>query len=370
MTEMFEALTDKLESFGALGIPAWDCIVYHRGECVYRRFSGFSDYENTVPLTGEERWNIYSSTKHITASALMQLWEKGEFGLDDPLFVYLPEFEHMTVQTDNGPVPAKKHITIRHLLTMTSGYSYDTRSPLIEQCRADTHGRCATRELMPYLAQMPLLFEPGDRFYYGLSHDIIGALIEVLSGMTLGEYAKKNIFDPLGMVHSTYSLPDVELGTVTAHYRLNESKDRLDPCPKTAPHRHGYAYESGGAGCVTTVEDYIKFLEAIRTGDIILKKETADLMATNQLDPRQLESCWAATPFLAKYGYGYGLGIRCPREGTGLTDFGWEGAAGAFPAVDPAHEMTLFYVQHVLQSKTVYEKLELLPIAQKIIEKL
>ncbi len=367
---MFKSLTNELESFRALDIPALDCIVYHRGECVYRHFSGCSDYENSVPLTGNERYNIYSSTKHITATAMMQLYEKGEFKLDDPLYLYLPEFEHMSVQTDNGIIPAKKQITIRHLLTMTSGYSYDTRSPLIDQCRRETGGRCQTRELMPYLAQMPLLFEPGDRFNYGLSHDIIGAVIEVISGMTLGEYVKKNIFYPLGMAHSTYSLPDQELDSVVAHYRWDEAENRLIAVPKTAPHRHGYAYESGGAGCVTTVEDYIKFLEAIRIGDVILKKETVDLMATNQLNDRQLESCYATTPFLAKYGYGYGLGIRCPREGTGLTDFGWEGAAGAFPAVDPAHEMTLFYVQHVLQAKTVYKKLDLLPITQKIIEKL
>ena len=367
---MFEALTDKLDSFRALGIPAYDCIVYHRGECVYRRYSGFSDYDNTVPLTGKERWNIYSSTKHITAAALMQLWEKGAFRLDDPLFLYLPEFEHMTVQTDSGVVPAKKKITIRHLLTMTSGYSYDTRSPVFDKCREDTLGRCQTREMMPYLAQMPLLFEPGERFNYGLSHDIIGALIEALSGMTLGEYAKKHIFDPLGMEHSTFSLPDSELDSVAAHYRWNERENALEPLPKTVPHKHGYAYESGGAGCVTTVEDYIRFLEAMRIGGVILEKETIGLMATNQLDPRQLESCYATTPFLARYGYGYGLGIRCPREGTGLTDFGWEGAAGAFPAVDPAHEMTLFYVQHVLQSKTVYEKLDLLPITQRTIENL
>ena len=125
-------------------------------------------------------------------------------------------------------------------------------------------------------------------------------------------------------------------------------------------YRLGTEYESGGAGCVSTVEEYIKFLEAMRIGDVILKKETIDLMCTSQLADEQLKNYWFST-------YGYGLGVRCSKGHDNLTDFGWGGAAGAYLMIDRENEYTAFYVQHVLKSPVHHIREKICPIIKEIL---
>jgi CubicO group peptidase (beta-lactamase class C family) len=212
------------------------------------------------------------------------------------------------------------------------------------QLREDTDGRCPTREAMRYLAREPLLFEPGDQYHYSLCHDVILALVEVLSGQLFDDYAREHIFDPLGMKDTTFLLPMDQLETVSAHYVFSAAEGKVVLRSKFPPYRLGTEYASGGAGCVSTVNDYIKFLEALRIGDVILKKDTIQLMVTNQLSDYQRRT---------KEGelYGYGLGLRCPFPGSGRTDFGWGGAAGAYVHSDPEREISIVYLQHMLNSK-------------------
>ena len=335
---MFYYLTQKLDGYLKWGIPFYDCIVMKDGHCVYRHANGFTDPEKSVRVTGTEKYNIYSCTKLITCVAALQLWEKGAFSLDDPLSDYLPEFKTMTVKKGENIVTAEKPILIHQLFTMTAGFSYDIKSASLQLCRQETNGECPTREAMRYLAKEPLLFEPGSAWHYSLCHDVLAALIEVLTGMSFGAYVKQNIFDPLEMTSSAFLLPDTRLDEIVQQYKYTPD---LGVCErdKHIGYRLGTKYESGGAGCISTVDDYIKFLEALRIGNIILKKETVDLMSTNHLSKEQASTYWMDS-------YGYGLGQRCPKD-EGTSDFGWGGAAGSYYAIDRKNGITFFFATHI-----------------------
>lgn len=340
---MFTKLTDKLDLFLQLGTPGNDCVVYHKGACVYRRYAGYADRERKIPMTGNERYNIYSCTKVVTCVAALKLLESGAFRLEDRLCDYMPEFSHMTVRDSTGIRAAERPILIEHLFTMMAGFSYDLHSPALEAFRKETGGVCATRDFARYLAREPLLFEPGTRWEYGLSHDVLGALIEVLSGQTFGAYVKQQIFDPLGMTRSTL-LPDAsDVDSLCAQYDYNAAEARTVRISGENRYRFGTAFESGGAGCVSTVEDYIRFLEGLRTGKL-LKPETIALMTKNRMSEAQAVHYWVGKD------YGYGLGVRCSNARETFYDYGWGGAAGAYLMIDPTHEISVFYAQHVLTS--------------------
>ena len=338
---MFEHIKNLCSRILEMGIPGFDLIVYQHGRCVLRYMGGYADLEKRLPVTGKERYHIYSCSKPITCAAAMQLWERGLFDLEEPLAKYLPEFTEMKVQTEDGVRKAENPILIRHLFEMTAGFSYDVHSPWLEVLRQETNGRCPTRESMKYLAREPLLFEPGAQWNYSLCHDVLAALVEVLSGQRFEDYVRVHIFEPLGMEASTFLPTDADLESLTPQYRFKNGQ--AVECGTGNSYRLGSEYASGGAGCVSTVEDYIKFLEALRTGSI-LKPETVALMATDRLTEAQRATYTKAET------HGYGLGIRTPKaDGTAL-DFGWGGAAGAYLAVDPAHDLTLYYGQQLLSS--------------------
>ena len=340
---MFENTKKFCDSFLELGVPGFDLAVYKNGECILRYMNGYSDLENKKPMTGKERYNIYSCSKPITCAAAMQLYEKGLFSLDDKLSCYLPEFDQMTVKAGEDVKKAEKPILIRDLFTMIAGFSYKCKSPQLMLARSETDGRCPTRETVKYLAKEPLIFEPGERWEYSLCHDVLAALVEVISGQPFHEYVKENIFVPLGMNDSTFMLADSELESIAPQYRFENGK-AVNIGKSIDTYKFGSEYASGGAGCISTVDDYIKFLEALRKGDSILKKETVDLMATNQLTPEQLNSYASHTT------HGYGLGVRTPKNDSIFTDFGWGGAAGAFLAVDRENGISLYHAQHMIFS--------------------
>ena len=341
----FEKTIKFLDSFLEMGIPGYDCIIYKDGECVFRRFDGYSDKEAGVKMNGKEFYNIYSCSKLITCVAALQLYEKGMFRLEDELCKYMPEFAYMKVMTADGVADAKNKIKICDLFQMTAGFTYDLNLPQLLHAKMDTDGRCPTREVMRYLAREPLAFEPGTNWRYSVCHDVLAALVEVISEERFEVYVKKNIFEPLGMNDSDFLLPMEEIDKIAKQYKFNNDTNQPEDCGKENHLRLGSEYASGGAGCVSTVEDYIKFMEAVRVGDIILKKETIELMATDRLNDMTRPGYRYDS-----LGYGYGLGVRCPKENGLRTDFGWNGAAGAHLAIDPRHNMSIFYVQHTLNS--------------------
>lgn len=339
---MFEKTKKFCDSFLDLGVPGFDLAVYKSGECILRYMNGYSDLENKVKMNGKERYNIYSCSKVITCTAALQLWEKGLFSLEDKLSDYMPEFKEMKVRTESGIKNAEKPILIKHLFEMSAGFSYNCSSPRLKEAFDKTKGKCPTRETIKFLAKEPLLFEPGDRWEYSLCHDVLAAFVEVISGEKFETYVKKNIFDVVGMNDSTFMLPETEIETISPQYRFENGKAVNVGKPITT-YKIGSEYASGGAGGISTVDDYIKFLEGIRTHKL-LKPETLKLMMTDRLSDHQKRSYWT------KDTHGYGLGVRCPKGDEKYIDFGWGGAACAYLAIDTQNEISIYFGAHLLSS--------------------
>ena len=348
---MFEKTKALCDSFLEMGVPGFDLMICKDGQCILRYMNGYSDRHYKTPMKGDEQYNIYSCSKVITCVALLQLWEKGMFKLEDKLSKYMPEFEHMTVKTEDGVREAKNPILIENLFTMTAGLNYNIATPALRKLKADTAGRCPTREVARAIAEGPLEFEPGTQYLYSLAHDVLAALLEVLTGEKFEDYVREHIFQPLGMTRTDFLLPMEEYRNIIPLYRGCEDGSVIPHFLGNVPsYRIGIEHASGGAGCASTVEDYMKFLEALRTGEKLLKRETIRMMATDRLTPAQREG------FKLRQNYGYGLGVRVADEGSGRYDYGWGGAAGAYLAVDETHNMTMYYAQHVILSPNVDQR--------------
>lgn len=349
---MFDRLSEKLDSFLDLGTPGYDMCIYKDGECIYRRMNGFSDRENRVEMKGDELYYIYSVSKMITVAAALQLYEKGLFGLDDKLSTYWQEFSSMKLKTEQGITEAKNQITVRDLFCMTAGFSYRMKQDAMLKFAEETNGVCPTRLLPKYLSEAVLDFEPGTKWQYSLCHDLLAAFVEHISGEKFGDYVKKNIFDPSGMTNSTFLLPPEKRILLAPQYKYDYGTKQTNLCENTNVYSMWQEYESGGGGCVSTVDDIVRFGEALRTGKL-LKPETIDLMTTNQIS-HCLDS------FIVEK-YAYGLGVRCSVDGNdGISDFGWGGAAGAGLWVDVKNGLTVYYAQHVLNSPVIKKRNELI----------
>ncbi len=341
---MFEQTKALCDLFLKMGIPGVDLIVYKDGECILRYMAGYADPENKIPVNGKEKYHIYSCSKLFTCVAAMQLWEQGRFNLEDKLSDYLPAFKEMTVKTQDGICKAKNPILIKHLFEMTAGLNYNLQDPVMKAYYEASERRCPTVEMVNQFAKMPLEFEPGESWLYSLAHDVLAALVEVWSGQNFAYYCKEHIFDPLGMKETDFLHPQEDWEGFARQFVYREEENCYKPVWKNI-YRPGREYASGGAGAVSTVEDYIKFLEALRIGNVILKKETIEMMATDRLTEQQRKAYTYGTASV-----GYGLGMRTAREGGDSTEFGWGGAAGAFASVDPVNNVTIYFAQHVLQA--------------------
>lgn len=364
--------------------PGVDCIVYKEHEPIFRYYTGMRDIENKIAMNGKELYYIFSMTKMLTCTCALQLFEKGKFCMDDPLSKHLPEFskmkithsnldnnESLKVSTglsvgectgNNSDGFAINTITIKNLFTMTAGLDYNVNAQYLK--KAISEGKVHTLELVKELSNTVLGFEPGTRFKYSLCHDVLGGLIEVWSGMKFGDYMKKNLLEPLGMNNTFFGVPKDEdtISKMAALYTFESEDSNYDSdgerIPKREPLENYFnltdKYESGGAGLISSAEDYAIFLDALANGGVgangnrILKSSTVELMKTNQLTGKALEDFYEL-----RNGYGYGIGVRTHIDNnlsgsySPLGEFGWDGAAGAFSLVDTTQKLSLTYFQHV-----------------------
>ena len=274
-----KGLLDKYERF--FKVPAFDLSVYYQGKEVYRDFRGASDEQGTA-LNGKETYNLYSASKPVTCVAALLLLQEGKIALNDDVASYLPAFKDVKVAKAGALVKAEKPMKIVHLFTMTGGMSLTVKGAELEEGIRETEGKCPTVEMMNYLAKIPLAFEPGESWRYSLCHDVLAAIVEVVSGKRFGLFAKERIFDPLGMVDTTFLLPTEKVASVCAQYRYFEDKGYVNVGQAIQDFKFGSAYESGGAGLISSVDDYRKFLEGLRTGKI-LNAETRALMQKDML---------------------------------------------------------------------------------------
>lgn len=361
----FSELTTFLDNVSSrFGVPGCDCIVTIDGRVAYRHSAGYKDEEAKVPVSCSDTYWIYSCTKLFTCTAALQLMERGALTLDAPVCRVLPEFGALTTLKPDGTIlPSKEILTIRHLMTMTGGLDYDLTRPALH--RALRNGAVSTRDIVASLAEDPLQFEPGSHFLYSLCHDVLGAVIEQVSGISLAEYISRNIIEPLGMVDTTFHPTAAQLGRMATQYAHLDEKGTHRPIGQGNPFRFTEAYDSGGAGLLSTVDDYIRLITALALGGIspegvrILSEESVNLMKTDALNPLQRHDFLIRSP--AARGYSYGLGVRVMTEdiGTGVPvgEFGWDGAAGAYALVDNTNRLAMFYSQQVCNSRVTYQEI-------------
>ena len=335
------------------GVPGCDVLIRREHEPLLRYMSGVSDYEGNTPIRGDELYYMYSCTKPITCTAAMQLVEQGKLRLDAPVYEYLPAYKHAFLMKDGQKVSTAKPMTVRQLFTMSAGLDYDRNTAPL-QALAARNPKAGTVEVVNAFIECPLQFEPGSQFLYSLCHDVLAAVVEVVSGQRFGEYLKKNIFEPLNMKHTGFFLSKEEENHLVAQYACSKP-DSIQPFQGNGDFRITENYESGGAGLYSCVEDYSLFADAMANGGVgatgarILKSESIDLMRTEQLSTYAMNPQFGCA---AGPGYGYGLGVRTLIDKSGgqrssLGEFGWDGAAGSYVMIDPAQRLSIFFAMHV-----------------------
>lgn len=363
-----ERLTPLLKSMIEKGPAGCACTVVHRGEVIYQETLGYADVEQKKMIDPDTIYRIYSMTKVVTCVAALILYEKGYYLLNDPLEEYLPEFRNPQVYKYNefgekSVVPAAGSIRIKDLFTMTSGITFGgdgTETEIEQLTRAvmvNADETMDTRAVVKSLASVPLAFEPGTRWQYAMSHDVLAALIEVLSGQKFSEFLKKEIFEPLGMKDTSFRIREDQRNRLCTMYDYAEDctltpNVRLDVCYQ--PDRRT---ESGGGGLLSTVGDYSRFAQALAKGGEldgtrILSLKTVQLMTTNHLNEQQLRDFnW---PHMRGYGYGLGVRVMIDPSAGGINgsmgEFGWSGYAGSYLLVDPKEELSVVYMQQMIPS--------------------
>lgn len=350
-------LEEHLQEYGVYGC---DMGVTYKGETVYRKQFGINDVETGSKITGNELYYIFSATKPITCTGALRLVERGQLELDAPVSKYIPEFENVYVKTADGLVKAKNVMTVKHLFTMTAGYDYNFNSEIIKKLR-EQNPNFTSKDLAAALAQYPLHFEPGTNYLYSLCHDILAGVVEVVTDMPFSEYQKKNIFDPLGMTRSFFHADGLDEKSFATLYTYNDSKKIAEKMPLRCEFELSPKHDSGGAGMVCCVDDYLKFVSAMSLGGTskdgyqLLKRETVDLMRKNHL-PSGVERSFSKHAM----GYSYGLGVRtlvdrdAQNAKSPLGEFGWDGAACAYLAIDPDNQVGVYYGQHVKGCGAMY----------------
>lgn len=358
-----QAFQDYLVSWK---VPGNDCRIMKDHKELYRFQSGYSDLETQKKTDGNELYYFWSASKVITTSLALRLHEAGFYTMNEPLSDYMPEFKDMMVQkTVNGETrlePATKPILIKDLFRMTAGFDYNFGADAIQKVKAETDGRCPTREIARAIAQGPLSFEPGEHWSYSLCHDVLGAFIEVIAGKRLRDYAKEVLFDPLGMKDTCYNLPEGKNRERLAKQYFYD--DKLKQCVLSQGNSHilGQDYDSGGAGVVSSCKDYSVFADTIACGGTAangyryLSPATIELWHTNILTEAQKQTySW---PQLSGYGYGYGVRTMMEPEECGALspkgEFGWGGAAGVWVIIDPLNHISLTYTMHMLNNQEAF----------------
>jgi CubicO group peptidase (beta-lactamase class C family) len=339
---------------------AVSALVFEKGKEVYFNAFGYADREAKTPMDRNTIVRIFSMTKPITGVALMTLYDKGAFQLDDPLSKYAPEFADMKVfkgvDATGNPVlePAKRPITIRDITRHTAGFAGNDVPVLGDMVRkADVMNRESTlADMAKKLAALPLQFHPGDEWAYGICVDVQAYLVEKLSGKPFDQYVRETILDPLQMTNTRYMVPASDLPRFAALYNRDDSSgflNRASDEQANSFNTKNWPLKPGGWGLTSTLDDYMKFAQMLvhkgeTNGVRILKPETVALMSTNHLSDTITKRMWL--PSKGRVGFGIDFAVRTapPQtadENNGVVgEFFWDGAASTLFWVDPKNELT------------------------------
>ena len=336
-------------------LPGVVALVVRDGKIVYHKAFGYSDIEKKTPLKKDDIFRIASQSKAITSTAVMMLWEEGKFLLDEPVSKYIPEFKSPKVlksfnANDSSFIsePAKGEITIRQLLTHTSGIDYavigsSEFKAIYAKAKVPSgigYDKDVLADKIRLLGSLPLKHQPGERWTYGLNQDVLGYLIEIWSNMTFDQFLKTRIFDPVGMKDTYFYLPKDKHNRLVALHQEQDGKtvkmkkapyDAFDPNYPTLPG----TYFSGGAGLSSTTEDYAKFLQLFLNkgeynGTRLLSRKTVELMLTDQLPDMNNE-------------YGLAFGLETSKNDhqsiLSIGSFSWGGAFNTQYWADPKERL-------------------------------
>jgi CubicO group peptidase (beta-lactamase class C family) len=358
--ERLERISSAIErSIGETRLAGAVTLVARRGRVAWLKAQGMSDKEAQKPMQTDAIFRICSMTKPITSTAVMMLYEEGRFQLSDPVSKYIPEFKNPKVLAKTGSgqvynIPANGEITIRQLLTHTAGLTYHWNADLgpLYRDAGVAHGLLQydgrIGDSVRKLAGLPLLFNPGEKYEYSLSVDVLGYLVEVLSGMTLDQFLRARIFEPLGMGDTYFFLPQDKVSRLATAYAWYDGKGlaRFPDQPITEgaftysadyPYRGPGTLYAGGAGLGSTVTDYARFCQMMLNGGQydgkrLLSRKSVELMTHDQLGRIQAD---------LGFGLGFGVsGVKAPLEELGSQgQYSWGGFFYTTFFIDPKEQM-------------------------------
>lgn len=374
LTENLQQILDSYLARG--GMAGANILVLKDGREVCYIEGGYRNMEQKLPITRDTIFRLYSMTKPITSAAVMLLISRGRLDLTADISWYLPEFAELYVNTDGNRRPASKRITVRDLLNMTSGLAYPDNTYGGQQAgsvfwqidqRLYSDSPVTTREFAGMMGKVDLCFEPGQEFMYGTSADILGAIVEVVSGMTFGEFLEKEFFVPLGMKDTGFYVPadkSCRLARVY-NYTRDENWNEIQPVDYSPNRLHEEptnhlglrymrdvppAFESGGAGLCATIDDYAAFATMLLQNGTYKGRQVMPAMAIHHMTHNVLTE-EQALPLTTGWGYmsGYSYGnlLRVCRDETqvsffaGEGEYGWDGWLGTYFSNEPKYGITL-----------------------------
>ena len=370
-SERLARLTAALQDHVDEGrLPGAVALVARRGRIAYLEAVGYRDRESNAPLTTDAIFRIASQTKALASVGVMLLQEEGKLLITDPVGKYLPEFMETTVAQPDGDggydvVPAKRPITIRDLLTHTAGISYGS-GPASGQWDAAgiTGWYFADRDetvgdVMARLAALPLDAQPGEAWVYGYNTDILGAMIEKISGRTLGEFLRARLLGPLGLDDTHFFLPEAKVDRLATVYS-STADGGIERAPNPGHMVGQGAYVDGprksfsaGAGLLSTAADYATFLQMMLNGGTfagqrVLSRKTVESMTVDHLGD---------VPFRPGQGFGLGFSVVEDPAALGLPasvgEYGWGGAYHSTYWVDPAEELVVVYLTQLIPARGI-----------------
>ena len=339
-------------------------LVARHGQVVLFESAGRYGLEDNRPMDKDALFRIFSMTKPITTVAAMILYEEGAFHLGEPVAKYLPELKDMRLLIDGSPVPPQRQMTIEQLMTHTAGLTngWHLEHPVERAYRdAALYQSADLDAFIDKLATLPLRFEPGTRYHYSVATDVLGALVERLSGQTLEKFFQARIFDPLDMHDTFFNVPESKVARLAGGHLWNAERQLMEPMPAgLLPPPSGVTLFSGGGGLISTARDYWRFCEMLRQGGSldgvrILGPKTVQAMTMARLTPEVRNN--GATEYPASHlypGQSFGLGagvITDPAQAQVISskgEYSWGGIANTKFWIDPEEDLIVVFMSQVM----------------------
>ena len=378
-----ERITDHIERnyISSQKIMGCQVAVARHGHIAYQKSFGSMDLERNKPMADDAIFRIYSMTKPITSIALMTLYEKGYFQLNDPISRYVPSWKNHRVWVsgegeDMVTEAPKRPVSFRDVLSHTGGFTYGGGLPgvgiqhpvdkIYRELKIRSFDGADTMEsFLDKLAKVPLVYQPGERWMYSLSTDICGALVEVISGKPFAQYLQDEIFGPLGMNDTSFFVAPDKVDRFCANYQRGPDKKlKLMDDPATSAFTKDPGFKSGGGGLTGTTADYMKFCEMLRRGGEldghrVIGPRTLAMMHMNHLAGGKDLTQMAVGSFseTSNEGVGFGLGFASTMDevstgSLGAGDYYWGGAASTIFLVDPKEDLTMVFMTQLMPSGT------------------